>query len=74
MLISCSKDFFGWMSDIVRSIRFDAADYSVEQGSVKQEMIPGLHSTRWLEHLLANRLPFFLTTGGALLQRKPLKS
>jgi hypothetical protein len=27
------------MSGIVRSIRFDAADYSVEQGAVKKEVI-----------------------------------
>ena len=31
------------MSGIVRSIRFDAADYSVEQGAVKKEVISGLH-------------------------------
>jgi hypothetical protein len=29
------------MSGIVRSIRFNAADYSVEQGAVKQEVISG---------------------------------
>ncbi len=62
------------MSGIVRSIRFDAADYSVEQGVVKKEVISRLHPTGPLEHLPANRLPFFLTTGGARLQRKPLKS
>jgi hypothetical protein len=35
MLIPCSKDFFR-MSGIVRSIRFSAADYNVEQGAVKK--------------------------------------
>jgi hypothetical protein len=33
------------MSGVSASIRFDAADYSAEQGAVKKEVISGLHPT-----------------------------
>ena len=48
------QGFFRMSGIIVRSIRFDAADHSVEQGSVKPEVVSGLHPT-WTFPLSANR-------------------
>ena len=68
MLIPCSEDYFR-MSGIVRSIRFDAADYSVEQGAVKKEVISGLHL--YVLRIISHHSDCFTLNSPALTHQRP---